>query len=83
MVVKSNILRFDILKKRREIKRRVMLYYICCHNVLSGSSLSGTIAVQTTKLVIVVQYQIKCQSFLSKREENVICHRHHRNNRRP
>ena len=40
-----------------------MLKNIGCHNILIGSSLSGKIAVQTTKFVIVGEYQINIQSF--------------------
>lgn len=56
MIVKSDILGLDILKECLEVKLLVMLYDICCHNELIGSSLDGKMAVQTTKLVIVVEY---------------------------
>lgn len=56
MIVKSDILGLDILKERPEVKQQVMLYDICCHNELIGSSLNDKIAVQTTKLVIVVEH---------------------------
>lgn len=56
MIVKSDILGLDILKERLEVKLLVMLYDICCHNELIGSSLNDKIAVQTTKLVIVVEH---------------------------
>ena len=56
VIVKSDILGLDILKERLEVKLLVMLYDICCHNEMIGSSLNDKIAVQTTKLAIVVEH---------------------------